>query len=213
LLLVGLVGRLRFRWHQRGRQRGTVHVFTCRQRRRRFDRVDSYDRASEPDFVRTNPPREVGQRRLCAKLAAKFLSRRFKLSALTANAARPGISAKRVNHRAANSALGKGLELDAAIFIEPARGVDETDHAVLNQIPQLNRVGHGRGNAARQRFHERETCGDALSMTGGEGLTLHLILSSKDFRLPWTAFPYLSGEWVARQLEYQDKTDQKAKPK
>jgi len=50
-------------------------------------------------------------------------------------------------------------------------------------------------------------------MTGGEGLTLHLILSSKDFRLPWTAFPYLSGEWVARQLEYQDKTDQKAKPK
>ena len=69
--------------------------------------------SSEPDLGG-----EVGQRRLAAQLAAQLLARGLELAALAANAARPGVLAQRVDHRAADAPLGEGLELDAARLVE-----------------------------------------------------------------------------------------------
>ena len=101
-------------------QRRAVDVLAGGQRRRRLDRVDADDRAAEARLVRTDARREIGERRLGAELAPQLLARGFELPALAANAARPGIAAERVDHRAADPALGKGFELDAARFVEPA---------------------------------------------------------------------------------------------
>ena len=60
------------------------------------------------------------------------------------------------------------------LLAEAERRVDETEHSILDQIAQLNRVRHRRGDAARQRFHEGKAGGDPDTLTGGERLTLHL---------------------------------------
>ena len=204
LLFVRPVGRLWLGGHERRRQRRAVDVLAGRQRRRRFDRVDPHDGASEPRLVRSDSRGEVRERRLGTELAPQFLARRFELAALTPDAARPRVATKRVDHRAANAALGKRLELDAAVFVEAAGGVDQADHPVLHQVAQLDRVRHGRGDATRERFHERKTCGDALTMTGGEWLTLHLIVSSKT-AVAVGRVAISAAERVAAQLGYQEK--------
>ena len=173
LLLVRLVGRRRLGGHERGRQRGPVDVLPCRQRRRRFDRVDADDGAAEPRLVGADARREIRERRLGAQLAPQLFARGLELAALTADAARPGVATQRVDHRAADPALGERLELDAARFIEAAGRVDEADHPVLHQIAELDRVRHRRGDAPRQRLDKGQSGGDAVAMMGGEGLTLH----------------------------------------
>ena len=172
-LLVGLVGRLRLGRHERRRQRRAVDVLASRERRRRFDRVDADDRAAEPRFVGSDARGEIGERRLGAELAAQLLARGLELAALTAHAARPRIAAQRIDHRAAHAALGEGLELDAARFVEAAGGVDQAEHAVLHEIAQLDRMRHRRGHAAGQRFDERQAGGDAFTLIVSKGLTLH----------------------------------------
>ena len=109
-----LSGGLRLGRHERRRQRRAVHVLARRQRRRRLDRVDADDRPAEARLVGADARGEVGERRLGAELAAQLLARRLELAALTAHAARPGVAAQRVDHRAAHAALGERLELDAA---------------------------------------------------------------------------------------------------
>ena len=149
-LLERLVRRLRFRRHECRRKRCAVDVFSCGERRRRFDRVDANDRAAETGFVGSDARSEIGERRLCAELAAQLLARGFQLAALPAHPARPCVAAKRVNHRPADTTLGERLELDAAVFIEAAGSVNQSDHAVLDEITQLDRVRHRRGNTAGQ---------------------------------------------------------------
>ena len=116
---------------------------------------------------------EIGERRLGAELAAQLLARRLELAALAAHAARPGVAPERVDHRAADAALGEGLELDAARFVEAEGRVDQAEHAVLHQVAELDRVRHRRGDATRQRLHEGKAGGDAITLTGDERLTLH----------------------------------------
>ena len=130
----------------------------------------------EPGLVRPDPRGEIRERRLGAELAPQLFARRLELAALAAHAARPGVTPERVDHRAADAALGEGFELDAARFVEPERRVDETEHAVLDQVSQLDRVRHRRGDAPRQRFHEGKTGGDPGTLTGDERLALHLRL-------------------------------------
>src|SRR5262249_56591377 len=119
------------------------------------------------------------ERRRGAELAAKFCARRLELAALAADAARPRIAAQRVDHRAAHAPLGEGFELDPAGFVETERGVDQAEDAILHEIAQLDGMRHRRGDAARQRFDERNAGGNAFTLTGGEGLTLHEVGS------PW----------------------------
>jgi hypothetical protein len=65
-------------------------------------------------------------------------------------------------------------------------------------------VRHGGGDAASKRLDKGEACGNALTVTGGEGLTLHVIRSSKGRGV--------SADGVeAGQPRYQPETDQKAK--
>jgi hypothetical protein len=74
---------------------------------------------------------------------------------------------------AADAAFGEGLELDTARFVVAAGGVDEADHAVLDEVAELDRVRHRRGDAAGERLDEGQTGGDAVAMTNGKWLTLH----------------------------------------
>ena len=128
---------------------------------------------AEPGFVGSHPRSEIREGRLRAELLAKLLARRLELAALAANPARPGVPPQRVDHRAAHAPLGEGLELDASRFVVAAGGVDQADHAVLDEVVQLDRVRHRRGDAPGERLDERKTVGDAVAMTGGEWLTLH----------------------------------------
>ena len=123
----------------------------------------------EARFVGADARGEVGERRLGAELAAELLARGFELAPLPPDAARPGVAPQRVDHRAADAALGERLELDAAVLVEPARRVDQSEHAVLHEVAELDRVRHRRGDAPRQRLDERQSGGDAFAMTGGRG--------------------------------------------
>src|SRR5690606_34016364 len=88
-------------------------------------------------------------------------------------AAGPGIAPEGVDHRAADAALRERLELDPARLVIPARGVDQPDHAVLDEVTQFDRVRHRGGHPARERLDEGKTGCDSILMTGGKWLTLH----------------------------------------
>ena len=104
---------------------------------------------------------QVGHRRLVPELAAQLLARGLELAALAADAARPGVLAQRVDHRAADAPFGEGLELDAAVLVEAVGGVDQADHAVLDQVADVDRVRHRGRHAAGERFDERQAGDDA----------------------------------------------------
>jgi hypothetical protein len=141
--------------------------------RRRFDRVDADDRTSESRFVGTDAGGEVGERRLCAQLASELFARGFELASLAAHAARPGVATECVDHRAAHAAFGKGLELDAARLVEPARRIDQAEHPVLHEVAELDGVRHRRGDASGERLDERQSGGNTFTLTGNQRLTLH----------------------------------------
>ena len=128
--------------------------------------MDADDRAAQPLFVGADLRGEIGQRRLVAQLATQRLARRLELASHAAHAARPGVAAKRVDHRAANASLGEGLELDAAPLVKAVGGVDQPDDAVLHQVSHVNRMRHGRGHAARERFDKRQSGDDATALGG-----------------------------------------------
>jgi hypothetical protein len=107
------------------------------------------------------------------KFTPQRLTRGINLTALTADAAGPGVPTQRVDHRASDAALGEGLELDPAILVEPPRRIDKPEHAVLHEIPDINRVGHGRRHPTGKRLHKGEACDDAASLTGWDGLGTH----------------------------------------
>jgi len=173
LMRVELVGQRRFGRLQHGRQLSLLDVLAGEQRRGRLDRVDAHDRAPEAGLVVPDARRQVGQRRVASRLAAKLLARRFELAAHAAHPARPGVLPERVDHRPADAALGEGLELDAAALVEAVRRVDETQHPVLDEIAQIDRVGHRGGHAACQRLDKREAAKDAISLCVGDRLPLH----------------------------------------
>jgi hypothetical protein len=89
-------------------------------------------------------------------LAAQLLARRFELTALPADAARPGILPQGVDHGTTNAALGEGLELDAPRFIEPMSGVDQPDDAVLDEVTDIDRMRHGGRHPAGELLNERD---------------------------------------------------------
>jgi len=90
-----------------------------------------------------------------------LLARGFELAPLAADAARPRVLAERVDHGTANAAFGKGFELDSARLVEALRGVDQSNDPVLDEIADVNRVGHGRRYPASKLLDERKTGYDA----------------------------------------------------
>ena len=128
---------------------------------------------SRRGYVGADAAGEVGQRRLGAKLAAQLLARGFELAADAADAARPGIAAERVDHRAADAPFGKRLELDAAALVEAVGGVDEAEHAVLDEVAEVDRMRHGRRHAARQRLDKRQTRGHSFLLMFRQWHSLH----------------------------------------
>ena len=101
-----------------------------------------------------------------AERDAQLLARRLELATHAADAARPGVLAQRVDHGAADTPFGEGLELDAAAFVEALGRIDEADDAVLNEIAQIDGVRHGGGHAARQRLHKGEAGLDPCGIPG-----------------------------------------------
>ena len=151
------IGSDRFTRHEHRRKRGAVERLQVGQRRGGLDGADAHDRALELRFVGADPARQIGQARLGAELTAELFARRFEFATDAADAARPGVTAKRVDHRATHPSLGERLELDPARLVEPVRRVDQTQHAVLDEIAEIDRMGHRRGHASRQRLDKRKT--------------------------------------------------------
>ena len=133
-----------------------------RQHRRRLDGADADDGAAEARLVGADAGGQVGQGRLGARLAAQRLAGRLELAALTADAARPGVLAQRVDHGAADAALGEGLELDAATVVVAMRGVDQADHPVLHQVTEVDRVRHRRSHPTGNGLDERQAGDDTI---------------------------------------------------
>src|SRR5207247_581933 len=100
------------------------HVLAGGEGRRGFDGVDANDRAAQALLIRSDAGGQVGHRRLVSELTTQRLAGRIELTALPAHAPRPRVAAERVDHRTANAPLGKCLELDPAVLVEPARGID-----------------------------------------------------------------------------------------
>ena len=105
---------------------------------------------------------QIGQRRLGAELAAQLLARRFEFAAHAAHATRPGVAAQGVDHGAANAAFGEGLELDAPRLVEPVRRIDQAEHAVLDEVAQVDRMRHRRRHAPCERLHEWQARLDSI---------------------------------------------------
>ncbi len=156
-----------------GRQRGAVDVFDLRHRRSGFDRGDADDRALQALDVGADALGEVGQRRLGAELAAQLFAGGFELAADAAHATRPGIAAERVDHRAADAPFGKRLELDAATLVEAVGGIDQADHAVLNEVTEVDGVGHGGRHAPGQGFDKWQTRSHAFLLMYCQWDSLH----------------------------------------
>ncbi|OFW01406.1 MAG: hypothetical protein A3I61_18240 [Acidobacteria bacterium RIFCSPLOWO2_02_FULL_68_18] len=144
-------------------------MISARQRRGRLDGVDPDDGPAEALLVGPDPGREIRQRRLASQLTPELLARRLELAPLPAHPARPGILAQRVDHGPAHAPLGKRLELDAPGVVEPARRVDEADHSVLDEVSDVNRMRHRRGNAAGELLHERNRSNHARVNSSGRG--------------------------------------------
>jgi len=164
---------LRLGGDQSRRQRRFVEVIVVGQRGGRFDGVDADDGAAQALFVGANFGGQVGQRWLASELATELLARRLQLTALTAHPARPGVLAKRIDHRAANPPFGERLELDAARLVEAVRGIDQADDAVLDEVADVYGVGHRGRHASSELFDEGNAVDDA-GVVGGE-LGAHLV--------------------------------------
>jgi len=151
-------------------------MFVVGERRGGFDGVDADNRAAQALLVGPDLRGQVGERRLATELAAQLLAGSFQLTALTAHATRPGILAERVDHRPPDPPFGKRLELDTPGLVEAVRGIDETDDAVLDEVANIDRMGHRGRHAARELFDE----GDAVDDAGvvGAGLGAHVMCCS-----------------------------------
>jgi len=192
LTFVGGIGTLGFDRHHHGGQLRFVDVLGTRQRRGLLDRVDAHDHLAQARFIRSHGGGQVGQRRLVAEREAQPFAGGFKLAAHAAHAPRPRVLAQRVDHRSPDAPFGERLELDAARFLEPPRRVDEANHAVLNQVAQVDGVWHGRRHSARQGFHERNASLDA-GVDGVGGLLGDHGESSSCVRRSWRTLPLLQS--------------------
>jgi hypothetical protein len=123
----------------------------------RFDGVDADDRAAEPLLVGADLGGQVGKGGLAAELAAQHLAGGFELAALPPDPARPRVLAQRVNHGAADAALRESLELDAPSLVEAVRRVDQSDDSVLDEVADVDRVGHRGRHATGELLDERDS--------------------------------------------------------
>jgi len=72
------------------------------------------------------------------QLAPQFLARRFKLTSLPANAARPGVLAQRIDHGAPNPSLRERFKLDPTRLVKAVSRVDQTDDPILHQVADID---------------------------------------------------------------------------
>ena len=156
-----------------------VEVLVVGERGGRFDGVDADDGAAQALLVGPDLGGEVGQRRLAPELAAQLLAGGFELTALTADAARPCVLAQRVDHRATDATLGKGFELDTARLVEAVRGIDEADDAILDEIANIDGVGHRGRHATSELLDEGNAVHDAGGVGGGK-LGAHQCVDLRD---------------------------------
>ena len=175
---VALVGRRRRRGHAAGRQVGVLAV-AAGGGRRRLDGVDADDGAAEALLVGAEVGGQVGQRRFAAGADAQRLAGGLELPADAAHAARPGVAAQGVDHRAAHAALGKGLEADAPALVVAVHGVDEANHPVLHEVADVHAGGHRGGHAARKRLDERPAGDHATLLVFTKGLQHVSLLSTR----------------------------------
>jgi hypothetical protein len=89
------------------------------------------------------------------QLPSKLLTSGLELSPLPANAAWPGILPEGIDHRAADTTFGERLELDASRLVEAVGCVNQTDDAILDEIPNIDGMGHRGCDATGKLLDER----------------------------------------------------------
>ena len=62
------------------------------------------------------------------------------------------------------------------VFVEPVCGVDQSDHAVLDEVADVDRIRHRRRHASRERLDEGDARDDSAVLMGGNGLGAHASL-------------------------------------
>ena len=67
-------------------------------------------------------------------------------------------------------------------------------HAILDQVPDVDRVRHRRGEPAGEGLDERKPGNNATALAGGKRMGLHRISSgSRGGRLPLVLNPAVAG--------------------
>jgi len=176
-LLIGFVQRVgtgRLGWYQHAVMGILVGHIGGRLHRGRLNRGNAHHRALQMGFILAKRVGQLGQRGLVTQTLAQGHPGRFDLATDTAHPAGPGILPQRVNHGAADAAFRKGLELDTPRFIEPLRRINQTQHTVLHQVTNLDRVGHRRSHAARQCLDEWKAGSDTVAGVSVEHLHARL---------------------------------------
>jgi hypothetical protein len=126
------------------------------------------------------------------KLTAQRFARSIELAPLAAHAPGPRVLAQRVDHGAPHAPLCESFEFDAAIFVKTVRCIDQSDHAVLNQITDIDRVGHRRCHSSRERFDKGKAGDDPAGLTGRNRLNTHLM--SPQGWAGWAHPPHLPSD-------------------
>jgi len=161
-------------------------VIVVGQRRGRLDGVDADDRATQPLLVGTHLGGQVCERRFASVLAPQRFTRRLELASLAPHATWPGILTQGVNHRTADAPLGERLELDAALLIETARRINETDDAVLDEVADINRMWHRRRDTPGKLLDEGDAEKNARVFLGtlrAHGCNLQRSVTQRGYQL------------------------------
>jgi len=90
-----------------------------------------------------------------AQFSTQLLTSGFELASLTTDAARPSVLAESIDHRAPNTTFGERLKLDPARLVEAVGCVNQTNDTVLDEIPNVDGMGHRGSNATGKLFDER----------------------------------------------------------
>jgi len=90
-----------------------------------------------------------------AQLPTQLLTSGLELAPLTTHAARPGVLSESIDHRAPDTTFGKRLKLDPPRLVEAVGCVNQTDDAILDEVPNIDGMGHCGCNATGKLLDER----------------------------------------------------------
>jgi len=90
-----------------------------------------------------------------AQFSPQLFTSGLELAPLTTDPTRPGVFAESIDHRAPDTTFGERLELDPSRLVEAVGCVNQTDDAILDEVPNIDGMGHCGCNATGKLLDER----------------------------------------------------------